>query len=139
LKEPAHTKVNLFWFRRDLRLEDNAALFEALSSEFPVQPVFIFDKNTLDELEDAKDSRVSFIHSEVLRLEQEIQMRNGSLEVRYGDPFEILQKMIDEYQVGAVYANRDYEPYAIIRDEKISDFLIRSIHPIAKFGKLNFL
>ena len=43
-------KVNLFWFRRDLRIHDNAGLYHALKGEFPVVPIFIFDKIILDEL-----------------------------------------------------------------------------------------
>ena len=55
-------KVNICWFRRDLRLHDNAALYYALKEGLPVVPVFIFDKNILDKLEDKGDRRIEFIH-----------------------------------------------------------------------------
>ena len=55
-------EVSIFWFRRDLRLEDNAGLWKALKSGHPVVPIFIFDRNILDKLQDKSDARVSFLH-----------------------------------------------------------------------------
>ena len=67
------SKVNLFWFRRDLRLEDNAGLYQALKREYPVLPIFIFDRNILDKLEDKTDARVEFIHGELNRISNELK------------------------------------------------------------------
>ncbi|MEP1097624.1 MAG: deoxyribodipyrimidine photo-lyase [Cyclobacteriaceae bacterium] len=116
-------KVAIFWFRRDLRLDDNMALFEALNSELPVQPIFIFDKEILEKLEDDDDARVSFIHKEILRLGKEIQRKGGAFDVRYGDPVQIWIRLLEDYNVGAVYANSDYEPYATVRDKEVSKLL----------------
>ena len=119
---PDTEKLTLFWFRRDLRLEDNAGLFRALSDEFPVQPIFIFDTRILEELPE-KDARVEFIHQEILRLDQELRDRGSCLDVRYGNPVEVWKDLVSEYSVGRVYTNRDYEPYARDRDKAIYDFL----------------
>ena len=117
------TPIAVFWFRRDLRLQDNAALFLALKSEFPVLPIFIFDRDILDKLENKKDARVLFIHQEVSRLKNELEKIGSSLQVFYGKPQEIYRQILNQYQVKALYANRDYEPYAATRDKEIYEFL----------------
>ena len=116
-------EVSIFWFRRDLRLEDNAALFHALKGGPPVQPIFIFDREILDELKDEKDARVSFIHEEITRLSKEIDERGGKLDVRYGSPLDVWKQLVEDYDVVSLYANRDYEPYARERDKAIYEFL----------------
>ena len=110
----------LFWFRRDLRLSDNAGLFRALELGIPVQPVFIFDRSILDRLEDRTDARVQFIHGEVERLRQELQALGASLWCGYGIPEDIhRQWILDHPEIQGVFANRDYEPYARERDARI--------------------
>ncbi|MFM7672288.1 MAG: cryptochrome/photolyase family protein [Bacteroidota bacterium] len=117
------TPVVLFWFRRDLRLHDNAGLFAALSGGLPVQPIFIFDTEILDELEEKQDKRVQFIH-QALQAIQEVLVESGAtLDVRYGKPLPILQQVCREYSVKAVYTNEDYEPYARTRDEQVANWL----------------
>ena len=108
----------LFWFRRDLRLFDNAGLFEALKHETIVLPVFIFDEDILKKLPEA-DLRVQFIHETVQKLKKELQIKKCDLLVEIGKPLDVWNKLIEKYQVKAVYTNRDYEPSAISRDEKI--------------------
>ena len=110
----------LHWFRRDLRLEDNAALAKAMATGQPVQPVFIFDTHILDRLEDAADARVSFIHQELTRLSQEIAVQGGNLWVVYGDPMVWHQTWAADAAIEGVFANRDYEPYAGRRDEAVA-------------------
>ncbi len=110
------SKINYHWFRRDLRLEDNAALYHALKSKSPVQCIFIFDKNILNNLP-ADDARVSFIHGEILRLSSELSVHSSSLEVHYGKPIEIWKEIIGKNKsIGTVYTNEDFEPYAKERD-----------------------
>ena len=110
----------LFWFRRDLRLSDNAGLFRALELGIPVQPVFIFDRSILDRLEDRTDARVQFIHGEVERLRQELQALGASLWCGYGIPEDIhRQWILDHPEIQGVFANRDYEPYARERDARV--------------------
>lgn len=115
-------QVTLFWFRRDFRLEDNRGLYHAHQEEYPVQPVFIFDTNILDELP-TKDARVEFIHQEVERLNSELKEYGGSMDVRIGKPMEVWKKLVDDYDVQVVWANRDYEPYARDRDKEVFEFL----------------
>jgi deoxyribodipyrimidine photo-lyase len=115
--------LNIFWFRRDLRLEDNAGLYHALKSGLKVLPLFIFDKNILDKLEDRKDARVSFIHEQIRKLSEQLKQFGSSIVVKYGDPETIWYELLDEYQITVVYTNRDYESYAMARDEKISKLL----------------
>lgn len=116
-------KINIFWFRRDLRAEDNAGLFHALNAGFPVLPVFIFDTEILDKL-NKDDSRVSLIYQLIKKLKDICEENGSSLKVLYGKTIEVFQKIVNEYQVNAVYANRDYEPYAIQRDLEVNNFLL---------------
>ncbi|MBV6646840.1 MAG: deoxyribodipyrimidine photo-lyase, partial [Cyclobacteriaceae bacterium] len=132
-------QVTIYWMRRDLRLEDNAALFYALKDEFPVQPVFIFDTDILDKLEDKDDARVSFIHQEVGRLSSELREKGCYLDVRYGSPLDVWHRLLEEYDVQRLYANKDYEPYARKRDRAIYDLLeSKSIPFIGKKDQVIF-
>ncbi len=117
------SKINIFWFRRDLRLHDNAGLFHALKSGLPILSLFIFDKNILDKLENKKDARVTFIHNEINRLSEELNTLGSTILVKYGFPKKIWQELIDEYEIEAVFTNHDYEPYAKKRDQEINDLL----------------
>jgi len=116
-------KITLFWLRRDLRLADNTALFYALQQEKNVLPLFIFDTNILDKLEDKADARVEFIHDQINLLSEELSKKGSSLLVKYGDPESIYTKLLEEYQIESVYTNRDYEPYAKSRDKAIEALL----------------
>lgn len=115
--------VTFFWFRRDLRLSDNVSLFHALNESDPVQPIFIFDTTILTDLTDKKDARVSFIHQAITNLEKEINKRGGALDIRIGKPIDVWKELVSDYEITAVWANRDYEPYARERDETIYHFL----------------
>ncbi len=112
-------KVNFFWFRRDLRLEDNAGLFHALNSSLPVVPLFIFDRDILDKLEDKDDARVTFLHDTITELQDRLKELDSTMVVRYGKPHEVWDQLLDEFDVQAVFTNRDYEPYAHERDGQI--------------------
>jgi deoxyribodipyrimidine photo-lyase len=116
------SKISIFWFRRDLRLNDNAGLYHALKSGFPVLPIFIFDKNILDKLEDKKDMRVEFIHNVISELQDEIVNLGSNLLVKYGTPEEIFPKLLNEYEVAAIFTNYDYESYANSRDEAVCEY-----------------
>lgn len=115
--------VALFWFRRDLRLHDNAGLFYALRSGMPVVPVFIFDTNILDELEDKADKRVDFIHRAITGMQQQLEKKGSTLHVLYTTPEKAFQELTEKYNVAAVYTNHDYEPYATKRDTDIAALL----------------
>ncbi len=115
--------VNIFWFRRDLRLHDNAGLFYALKDKNPVIPVFIFDRKILDELEDKNDSRVIFIYYAILEIQNALLKQGSTLQVYYGFPEEVFINLTSEYNIQKVFANHDYEPYAIERDMAIQNIL----------------
>ena len=123
-----HT-VNIFWFRRDLRLEDNAGLYHSLKCNNPVVPVFIFDTNILDELvadscgEDKEDRRVEFIHAALEEMQQKLVPMGNSLEVYHGKPVDIYKQLLTKYKIEVVFTNHDYEPYALVREKLISDLL----------------
>jgi deoxyribodipyrimidine photo-lyase len=117
-------KIAVFWFRRDLRLNDNHGLFRALSSGLPVLPVFVFDTKILDKLASKTDARVSFIYSQVQNLKNELEKMGSSLFVFHGEPVEMFEKLTADYQVETVFANHDYEPYAKARDEQVAAFLL---------------
>ncbi len=112
--------VNIMWFRRDLRLHDNAALYHALKSGNPVVPIFIFDKNILDRLEDKQDRRVEFIYNALQEMQEQLQKVGSSLEVYYGFPNEIFKQLTATYNIEKVFTNHDYEPYAKERDQQIT-------------------
>jgi deoxyribodipyrimidine photo-lyase len=116
-------KVNIIWFRRDLRLHDNAALYHALKDNSPVVPVFIFDRIILDELEDEYDRRVEFIYNALLEMQSALVSMGSTLHVYYDTPANAWQHIVNEYPVGKVFTNHDYEPYAGERDNKIATFL----------------
>ena len=115
--------VSIFWFRRDLRLEDNVGLFYALSENENVLPIFIFDKNILDKLEDKYDRRVHFIHQALEKIQLELTKISSTLLVFNSTPKEIFIKLLIEYKVKCVYVNHDYEPYAQQRDAEILELL----------------
>ena len=115
--------MTFFWFRRDLRLDDNAGLYHALRSGKPVQCVFIFDSEILDKLEDKKDRRVIFIHRQLTKLNNELMALGSSLIVKHGKPIDVWNDLTKEFKVDHVFTNHDYEPYAKERDESIQTLL----------------
>lgn len=119
-------KVNVFWFRRDLRLDDNTALYYALTEGLPVLPIFIFDKQILDKLSDKSDPRVTFIQSIIENLDKTLSKNGSGVLTFYSDPQSTFTKLQEQYQINAVYTNRDYEPYAKLRDEKIEALLSKN-------------
>jgi deoxyribodipyrimidine photo-lyase len=115
--------INIFWFRRDLRLQDNAGLYHALKSNLPVVPIFIFDTNILDELEDKNDRRITFIHLALQELQQKLIKIGSSLEVYHGTPIDVYNGLQKKYTIEKVFTNHDYEPYAIEREKAIAGLL----------------
>ncbi|WP_289030423.1 deoxyribodipyrimidine photo-lyase, partial [uncultured Algoriphagus sp.] len=116
-------EISIFWFRRDLRLNDNAGLYNALKHGKNVLPIFIFDKDILEKLEDKADRRVDFLHQTLSNLQSQLKDLGSDLEVLHGKPIEVYQDLLKNYSVKSVYTNHDYEPYARLRDEKIEEFL----------------
>lgn len=116
-------QVTIFWFRRDLRLEDNCGLYHALREAWPVRPVFIFDTDILGSLRSRHHARVEFIHAEISRLQDELRQRGTSMDVRTGKPLEVWKTLCADYAIRTVWANRDYEPYAGTRDREVSEYL----------------
>src|ERR1700744_3280208 len=99
------TPITIFWFRRDLRLGDNAGLYRALKSGNPVLPIFIFDKEILDKLDDKDDARVTFIYQTILELNKELRQHGSNLLVLYDKPEHAWDKILKDYTVAAVYTN----------------------------------
>jgi deoxyribodipyrimidine photo-lyase len=116
-------RVSVFWFRRDLRLNDNAGLYHALKSGEPVVPLFIFDRKILDQLENKADRRVEFIHAVLSSIGEELLLLGSSLEVYYALPEKVFRSLLSRYELSGVYTNTDYEPYATERDEEIAKLL----------------
>ncbi|ROL59019.1 deoxyribodipyrimidine photo-lyase [Bacteroidetes/Chlorobi group bacterium MS-B_bin-24] len=118
-------KVAIFWFRRDLRWEDNTGLYYSLNSNFPVIPIFIFDKNILSEIATPpKDRRVQFIYERLVEIHNHFQRNFGSgILVFHSTPIEVFRELIDNFEITGVYFNRDYEPSANQRDEGVMKFL----------------
>jgi deoxyribodipyrimidine photo-lyase len=116
-------ELSIFWFRRDLRLNDNAGLYHALCSGKPVLPIFIFDESILSKLEDKYDKRVDFIHRTLNELKSNLRKLGSDLLVFHGKPIQVYNQLIKDYSVKSVYTNHDYEPYAQKRDAEISELL----------------
>ncbi len=121
--------ISICWFRRDLRLDDNAALYHALRSGYPVLPLFIFDRNILDQLENKTDRRVEFIYHTIVDLKDGLQQSGATMEVHYGHPEAIFRHLLATYDIAAVYTNTDYEPYATERDGEIGKLLAARLIP----------
>ncbi len=115
--------VSIHWLRRDLRLDDNAALYYALRTGVPVLPVFIFDTDILDGLDNKQDKRVAFIYDTLVSVHGQLKNTGSGLRVMHGRPVDCFKQLADEYDIAAVYTNHDYEPYANKRDEAVADML----------------
>src|ERR1044072_7179501 len=122
----ANTPINIFWFRRDLRLTDNAGLSHALKSSNLVLPIFIFDTNILDQLPSQDDRRVEFIHNTLTTLQQQLNELGSTLMVFHGTPMDAFKKLVKHYTIEKVFTNHDYEPYALERDNSIAGFLLQN-------------
>jgi len=117
------TVVNIFWMRRDLRLEDNTALYHALKTRENVLPLFIFNPDILERLEVRPDIRVNFIYKSLLGIKESLEKIGSSLYIAHGRPQDIFKKMAEEFHICSVYVNRDYEPYTVYRDLHVERFL----------------
>jgi len=117
--------VVIFWFRRDLRLEDNTGLFHALSSGIPVLSIFIFDDDILEKLPE-DDARVNFIYESLNRIDAKLKNYKSSILIKKGLVQEVWQQLLKEYTIKEVFFNKDYEPYAIKRDKEVTDLLKNS-------------
>lgn len=115
--------ISVFWFRRDLRLEDNHGLFEALAGNYPVLPIFIFDKNILQPLSDKKDKRVNFIYDVLQKIDEDLRKVHSSLLIIHDEPLKAFEKLCSLFTIKHVYTNHDYEPYAKRRDKEISQYV----------------
>ncbi|RED42897.1 deoxyribodipyrimidine photo-lyase [Winogradskyella eximia] len=115
--------INIFWFRRDLRLDDNVGFYEALRGEQSVLPIFIFDSEILDKLP-KNDARVNFIHETLQNMRQTLQDQHGSsIALYHGKPKDIFENLLQDYKINTVFTNHDYEPYAKTRDKEIKALL----------------
>ncbi|SMC77696.1 cryptochrome/photolyase family protein [Pedobacter africanus] len=117
------TEISICWLRRDLRIDDNAALYHALKGNYPVLLLFIFDTNILKKLCNRQDARVSFIHQTLEALNEKLKDYNSAIEIKHGTPEAAWADVLNTYQVKAIYANHDYEPYARERDDNLAEYL----------------
>ena len=118
-----HPEVNIFWFRRDLRLNDNHGLLKALQAGLPVLPIFIFDNNILDKLEKPYQSRVQFIHQSLQSIDATLRKHGSGLTILHDTPVQAFKQLIGSYHIKNVFTNRDYEKYGQERDQLISDLM----------------
>ncbi|WP_142783326.1 cryptochrome/photolyase family protein [Changchengzhania lutea] len=129
MKQP----INIFWFRRDLRLDDNVGFYEALNGNLPVLPIFIFDSDILQKLPKT-DARVTFIYQTLQKLRSTLQNKHSSsIGLYYGKPLDIHKQLVDSYDINTVYTNHDYEPYATKRDTEIGHFLSQNAIPFQTY------
>lgn len=117
------TVVNIVWMRRDLRLEDNTALFHALKTRENVLLLFIFNPDILERLEVRPDFRVNFIYKTLVGIKETLEKIGSSIYIAHGRPLDVFKKMAEEFHICSVYTNRDYEPYSLLRDLNVERFL----------------
>ncbi|TVQ12257.1 MAG: deoxyribodipyrimidine photo-lyase [Bacteroidetes bacterium] len=115
-------QYSIFWFRRDLRLEDNKGLYYALTEEKNIIPLFIFDTDITESLPE-NDARVDFIYQSIRKMDEDLKKKGKHLMVLKGKPTEIFQKLLKDYAIQSVYTNKDHEPYGIKRDNEIARIL----------------
>jgi len=115
--------ITIFWFRRDLRFHDNAGLFHALSASSNVIPLFIFDTDILDKLDNPTDLRVQFIYETLSELNKQLAQFNSSFLVKIGKPISVFESLLNDYTIGSVTTNLDYEPYERQRDLAVKTML----------------
>lgn len=125
--------IAVCWFRRDLRLQDHHALYKAFAENEQVLPLFIYDTTILSQLTDKEDRRVHFIHQAISSLQEEITATGGSLHVEIDNPVQAFKNLMKKFTIVAVYANHDYEPYAIQRDKEVTDLLAGNGIPFHTF------
>ncbi|MBE0644671.1 MAG: deoxyribodipyrimidine photo-lyase [Bacteroidetes bacterium] len=123
----------IFWFRRDLRTSDNSGFAAATADATRVVPVFVFDRNFLDDLTDQHDRRVSFIHESVKELRARLRGHGSNLIVLHGDPLQAIPELAEAFDADAVYTNRDYEPYAKLRDDAVARALAKQGRNLRSF------
>jgi deoxyribodipyrimidine photo-lyase len=133
MENPNDKTINLFWFRRDLRLTDNHGLFEALKGPHTVQCIFIFDTDILNDLTNKADRRISFIYETVKELKKQLIDLGSDLWVYYGKPIQIFNQLFDTFTVGEIFTNNDYEPYAIARDKSVKQLASQKNIPFKSF------
>jgi len=115
--------IVIFWFRRDLRLDDNVGLYQSLQGKHPVYPIFIFDPEIVDKL-GKDDARVTFIHDQLQQIREKLQSEaHSSLAIYHDAPKKVFEKLLDQFNIVQVFTNHDYEPYALKRDKEIKQFL----------------
>ena len=116
----------LVWFRRDLRFADHAALSQALTRAKQVWCVFVHDTEILDALPSRSDRRVEFIWHCLADLDAQLKKHGGGLMVRLGHARELIPALAAELRAEAVFANHDYEPAAVSRDEEVASRLAQT-------------
>lgn len=126
-------EIVIFWFRRDLRLDDNIGLYHALQSQYPVLPIFIFDNDILKNLDNKRDRRVDYIYQAAESINQELKSVNSRLEVFNGKVMDAFIKLEDNYELKAIFCNRDYEPYTIKRDTEIYNYFKKKNIPFLAY------
>jgi len=130
-------RLAIHWFRRDLRLEDNHGLFRALSEHGTVLPLFIFDTEILDKLEDQADRRVDFIHRALTGMQEELVKHGSTLLVEHGVPLDVWKRLLERFEITAVTANHDHEPYALVRDKAVGELLAAHGVPFDTFKDIS--
>jgi deoxyribodipyrimidine photo-lyase len=123
MEKSTSSKINIFWFRRDLRLHDNTGLYFGLKDGRPLLPVFIFDTEILEKLEVQNDPRVMFLHDEIKKIHESLRKIHSGVLVKKGNPLEIFKNLVENYKVKTVFCNHDYEPYAEKRDKLVKRML----------------
>lgn len=130
-------RLSIHWFRRDLRLADNHGFFRALSEHGHVLPLFIFDTEILDKLEDRTDRRVDFIHRALGGMQEELLKHGSTLLVEHGKPIEVWKRLLERFEITAVTTNHDHEPYAMARDSALGELLAAHGVPFRSFKDIS--
>lgn len=123
MRKKEKSVVSIFWFRRDLRLEDNIGLMHALRTRENVLPLFIFDPEVFQRDENNGNVQVGFVYDTILGIKEKLETIGSGLHVAVGKPLDVFKSLMDSYHIFSVYANREYEPYSFSEMTKLMLFL----------------
>ncbi len=130
--------INIVWLRRDLRLDDNTAIQEALKSEKQVLLLYVFDKELVRN-KSVNHLGLNFVYDQLQKLNNKLSSYKSSVLIKSGDPISALIEIFNKYQIKGIYANEEYEPYTQIRDKKVTELCIRNRVDIRFFkDQVNF-
>lgn len=116
----AKYKSSLMIFRRDLRLQDNTALNHAIENSVGIIPCFIFDPIQVSNKNIYRSmNAIQFMIESLEDLEVHFKKRGGNLYFFHGKTYQVIEQLLQQEKIDAIFTNKDYTPFSLKRDESI--------------------